>query len=150
MNRFHRKLNIRGRNRTSQRTLSKTEDFETINFLQDMKYFKKLREEFPKVKIDVSTENRVASVRIEGCAEQFDEVLRKYLKDLSKLERCSVSMNLGETNIWDLIALEEVQSYIQSNLSQEKIEAKVFLSYLFLDDSEPIYQSVPFSDVQGQ
>ena len=135
MNRFYRKLSIRGRNRA--RTFSKTEDFEIINFLQDMKYFKKLREEFPKVKIDVSTENQVAIVRIEGCAEQFDEVVKKYRsKDLSKLERCSVQMQLGETNICDLIALQEVQNYIQSNLSQEEIEAKVFLSYLFSDDRQ--------------
>ena len=128
---------IRGRNAANQRTWSKTEDLETINFLQDMKYFAQLRKDFPEVTIDVFAENLVNNVRIQEQrrqGKQFDEVIEKYRKDLSKLQKHSVAMGLGETNIWDIIVRKEAQNYIQDILVRDKIEAKVLLPCWFSDN----------------
>jgi hypothetical protein len=135
---------IRGRNAANLRTWSITEDLETINFLQDMKYFTQLRKDFPKVKIDVFDVNyvRIQEKRCHDQNKQFDEVIEKYRKDLSILQKESVAMGLGETNIWDIIVRKEAQNYIQDILVQEKIGAKVLLPYWFSDNKIKIVEQI--------
>ncbi|XP_028405449.1 uncharacterized protein LOC114528070 [Dendronephthya gigantea] len=98
-------------------------DVEKIKFLQDIKYFKRLEDEFPKVKIDVSTDQIM--IKENGSSKQFDEAVEKCRTMLSEIVKSSVPLSLGETNIWDVIACDEARDFIQNILIQEKVDAKV-------------------------
>ena len=123
---------------TSRRSccLEDNVDVETTKFLQDIKYFRRLENEFPKVKIYVS-KNKIV-IEENGSSRQFDEVVSKCRRMLSEIEKSSVALSLGETYIRDVIACDEARDFIQNILLEEKVEAKVTRFSMFGFTRKPL------------
>ena len=102
-----------------------------LNFLHHVGFFKRLKASYPMADIYEDAANQ--KLYLEGRGDDFNSAYNEYWRALHEIAEGSFQLSSNEdTRLWDLIAQDRAQEYVNGILTSRNIQAKVCFSFIRL------------------